>query len=82
MKKEDEYVLSHKVQPKEVLNLFTIIYIILNENYFKIPTQNLILNLVNILLKKYQVDSISILLYITFRIVIIKCFTSKNKFIK
>lgn len=64
IKKEDEYVLSHKIQPKEVLNLFTIIYIILDENYFKIPTQNLILNLVNVLLKKYNVDSISKQYYI------------------
>ena len=64
IKKEDEYVLSHKIQPKEVLNLFTIIYIILDENYFKIPTQNLILNLVNVLLKKYNVDSISKFIFI------------------
>ena len=64
IKKEDEYVLSHKIQPKEVLNLFTIIYIILDENYFKIPTQNLILNLVNVLLKKYNVDSISKYIFI------------------
>jgi hypothetical protein len=49
-----------------VINLFTIIYIILNENYLEIPTQSLILNLSQVILKKYKVNSISknILIYI------------------
>jgi len=48
-----------------VINLFTIIYIILNENYLEIPTQSLILNLSQVILKKYKVNSISknILIY-------------------
>jgi hypothetical protein len=48
-----------------VINLFTIIYIILNENYLEIPTQSLILNLSQVILKKYNVNSISknILIY-------------------
>ena len=49
-----------------MINLFTIIYIILNENYLEIPTQSLILNLSQVILKKYNVNSISknILIYI------------------
>lgn len=48
-----------------MINLFTIIYIILNENYLEIPTQSLILNLSQVILKKYKVNSISknILIY-------------------
>ena len=42
-----------------MINLFTIIYIILNENYLEIPTQSLILNLSQVILKKYNVNSIS-----------------------
>lgn len=58
IKKEDEIALCKKTQPKEIINLFTIIYIILNENYFKIPTQSIILNLEKTILKKYEVASI------------------------
>ena len=59
MTQNDEVQLSCKNQPKEVINLFTIIYIILNENYLEIPTQSLILNLSQVILKKYNVNSIS-----------------------
>ena len=60
--KDDETYLTTKSQSKNILNLITIIYIILNENYMKIPTQNLIIHMVNTLFKKYNVDSIKMLL--------------------
>jgi hypothetical protein len=60
--KDDETYLTTKSQSKNILNLITIIYIILNENYMKIPTQNLIIHMANTLFKKYNVDSIKMLL--------------------
>ena len=67
---QEEIDLCCKVPSKEIINLFTIIYIILEESYLQIPTANLIINLSQIIMPKLNVHSISkyikILLYIYF----------------
>ena len=42
-----------------MINLFTIIYIILDESYLQIPTANLIINLSQTILPKLNAHSIS-----------------------
>ena len=55
----NEIDLCSKSQPFIIINLFTIIYIILGENYLEIPTKNLIINLYQTIFKKYKINSIS-----------------------
>ena len=55
----NEIDLCSKSQPFIIINLFTIIYIILGENYLEIPTRNLIINLYQTIFKKYKINSIS-----------------------
>jgi len=47
------------MQSKEIINLFTIIYIILDESYLQIPTANLIINLSQTIMPKLDVYSLS-----------------------
>ena len=56
---QEEIDLCCKVPSKEIINLFTIIYIILEESYLQIPTANLIINLAQIIMPKLKVHSIS-----------------------
>ena len=56
---KEEIDLCCKVPSKEIINLFTIIYIILEESYLQIPTANLIINLSQIIMPKLNVYSIS-----------------------
>ena len=60
----NEIDLCSKSQPFIIINLFTIIYIILGENYLEIPTKNLIINLYQTIFKKYKINSISKFNYI------------------
>ncbi len=60
----NEIDLCSKSQPFIIINLFTIIYIILGENYLEIPTRNLIINLYQTVFKKYRINSISKFNYI------------------
>jgi len=46
---QEEIDLCCKIPSKEIINLFTIIYIILEESYLEIPTANLIINLFQII---------------------------------
>ena len=59
MTEKEEIDLCTKIPSKEVINLFTIIYIILEENYLHIPTANLIINLSQTIMPKLNVNSIS-----------------------
>ena len=56
---QEEIDLCCKVPSKEIINLFTIIYIILEESYLQIPTANLIINLAQIIMPKLKIYSIS-----------------------
>ena len=56
---KEEIDLCCKMQSKEIINLFTIIYIILDESYLQIPTANLIINLSQIIMPKLNIYSIS-----------------------
>ena len=56
---KEEIDLCSKVPSKEIINLFTIIYIILDESYLQIPTSSLIINLSQIIMPKLNVYSIS-----------------------
>ena len=46
-------------QPKEVIQLFTILYIILNEKYSDISSNTLINNFMSNVIKKYNENSIN-----------------------
>lgn len=67
---KEEIDLCCKIPSREIINLFTIIYIILEESYLQIPTANLIINLSQIIMPKLNVHSISKLLinYLTLNI--------------
>lgn len=56
--KEEENYLLKKEQPKEIINIFTLIFILLNEEYEYIPPEQLISHLINEVYTKYNVDSI------------------------
>ncbi len=56
---KEEIDLCCKIPSREIINLFTIIYIILEESYLQIPTANLIINLSQIIMPKLNVHSIS-----------------------
>ena len=60
---KEEIDLCCKIPSKEIINIFTIIYIILDENYLQIPTANLIINLSQIIMPKLNVGSISKLIF-------------------
>ncbi len=57
--KEDENNLCKKEQTEEILDVFRIIYIILNENYSDIPNNKLIENLFNNVMPKLKVENLS-----------------------
>lgn len=57
--KEDELALCKRPQAREILNIFTALYVILNENPYAVPTRDLVVNMIKVLLNKYEVDSIS-----------------------
>jgi hypothetical protein len=57
--KAEEEILCKKEQPEEILNVFRIIYIILNINIDEIPNNKLIDNLINSVLPSIKVDSLS-----------------------
>jgi hypothetical protein len=59
MTEKEEIDLCCKMQSKEIINLFTIIYIILDESYLQIPTANLIINLSQTILPKLNMYSLS-----------------------
>ena len=56
---QEEIDLCGKIPSKKIINLFTIIYIILEESYLQIPTANLIINLSQVIMPKLNVHSIS-----------------------
>jgi hypothetical protein len=56
---KEEIDLCCKMPSKELISLFTIIYIILDESYLQVPTANLIINLSQIIMPKLNVHSIS-----------------------
>ena len=56
---KEEIDLCCKIPSREIINLFTIIYIILEESYLQIPTANLIINLSQIIMPKLNIHSIS-----------------------
>ena len=56
---QEEIDLFSKIPSKELINLFTIIYIILEESYLHIPTSNIIINLSQTIMPKINVQSIS-----------------------
>lgn len=56
--KEEENYLLKKEQPKEIINIFILIFILLNEEYENIPPEQIISYLINEIYKKYNVDSI------------------------
>jgi hypothetical protein len=57
--KEDENNLCKKEQTEEILDVFRIIYIILNENYSDLPNNKLIENLFNSVMPKLKVENLS-----------------------
>lgn len=57
--KEEETNLCKKEQPEEILNVFRIIYIIINEDYEVIQSNKLIDNLINVVLVKIKVENLS-----------------------
>ena len=59
MTEKEEVLLCTKTPSKEVINLFTIIYIILEKNYLHIPTANLIINLSQSIMPEFNINSIS-----------------------
>ena len=56
---KEEIDLCCKMPNKKMINLFTIIYIILDESFLQIPTSNLIINLSQIIMPKLNIYSIS-----------------------
>ena len=59
--KDEEGYLIKKEQPQEMISLFTVIYVLLNENYEQIEPQKIISNLFTEIYAKYQVDTIKAL---------------------
>ena len=63
----DEINLCSKSQPFIIINLFTILYIILDENYLEIPTKTLIINLYQTIFPKFKIKSISKNIYLNIK---------------
>jgi hypothetical protein len=57
--KEEEANLCKKDQPEEILNVFRIIYIIINEDFESVQPNKLIDNLINVVLAKIKVENLS-----------------------
>ena len=57
--KEEEAILCRKDQPEEILNVFRIIYIIINEDFEPVAPNKLIDNLINVVLPKIKVENLS-----------------------
>lgn len=57
--KDEETNLAVKEQPEEILNLFKLIYIILNEDYSSLESNTLIQNLVQNIYPKLNVENLS-----------------------
>ncbi len=57
--KDEENNLCKKEQPEEILNVFKIIYTLINEKYDEIPPQKLIENMIINILPKIKVDNLS-----------------------
>jgi len=54
--KDEEINLSKKDQPEEILNIFRLIYILVNHEYSALPTNKLIENLLTNILPKNNID--------------------------
>ena len=61
--KDEEGYIMKKEQPQEMISLFTVIYVLLNENYEQIEPQRIISNLFTEIYAKYQVDTIKELFF-------------------
>ncbi len=59
IKEDFELSLLQKDQPQVVLDIFSIFYVLINEDYKSLEGNNLLSNLFDNLYKKYNVDSIS-----------------------
>lgn len=57
--KDEENNLCKKDQPEEILNVFRIIYTIINENYTHLEPNKIIDNLIHTILPKIQVENLS-----------------------
>jgi hypothetical protein len=57
--KDEENNLCKKDQPEEILNVFRIIYLVINEDLDSIPPNKLIDNLINSIMPRVGVDSLS-----------------------
>ncbi len=64
--KDEEANLCKKEQPEEILNVFRIIYTIINEKYDHLEPGRLIDNMVNTILPKIQVENLSKIIFIYF----------------
>ena len=59
--KEEETSLATKEQPEEILNIFKLIHIIVNEDYEQIKPDELIENLTKNIFAKLNVENLSII---------------------
>ncbi len=57
--KDEENNLCKKEQPEEILNVFRLVYILLNEPLINIPPQKLIENLTTVVFEKLGVENLS-----------------------
>jgi hypothetical protein len=57
--KEEEGNLCTKQQPEEILNVFRIVYLLINEDINSVPQNKLIDNLINQIMPKLGVDNLS-----------------------
>ena len=57
--KDEEHNLCKKEQPEEILNVFRLIYILINEPYTQIPPQKLIENLTSGIFEKLGAENLS-----------------------
>ena len=63
--KDEEANLCKKEQPEEILNVFRIIYTLINEKYDHLEPGRLIDNMVNTILPKIQVENLSKIIIFT-----------------
>lgn len=57
--KDEENNLCKKEQPEEILNVFRIIYVLVNHKYDDIPPQKLIDNMINVILPNLKIENLS-----------------------
>ena len=82
IQKEEESNLAKLSHPDLVLNVMKLLFIMLGEDYESIPLNKLAESLVNDLLPKYKVESLSINRMIKIREFNIKCAIKEFKFFK